>query len=58
MRSMLDSIQHVWVLLNTRACYNQTLLDTGKIPAGTHMPVLISPLPAEPATRVRATSYL
>ena len=54
----LDSIQHVQVFLKTRARYRQALLDTGNIPTGTRMPVLISPSGAEPAARVRVSSCL
>ena len=58
MCSMLDGIQQVQVFLNTRTRYKLALLDTGKIPVGTHMPVLISTLGAEPATCVGASSCL
>ena len=58
MHSMLDGIQHVQVFLNTCTRYKQALLDTGKISVGTRIPVLILPLGAEPATRMRASSCL
>ena len=51
MCSMLNGIQHVQVFLKYLTHYKQALLDTGKIPAGTLIPVLISLLGAEPATR-------
>ena len=55
---MLDSIKHAWVFLNIRARYGKALLDTGKMTVGTHMPVLMPPSGAEPATRVWVLGYL